>query len=85
MFTLSWDGFKNGEFAVQCKTEKDAVDFIKSVKLTDIDHYGLDFSTWRIFEEDSCYFININDKLDLAHMDYCNYNNIPVVVWKKEN
>lgn len=82
MFTLEWNDFKNGNFAVQCKTEDAANDFFKIVRTTDIDFYGIDFPTWGMFEESTCYFINTYDKLDLCHKDYCDYNNIHVVEWK---
>lgn len=84
MFTLSWEDFKAGKFAARCLTEKDAVDFVNAAKQAGIDCHGLDFSAWRIFEEEGCYIINIDDVLDLCHISYCNYNYIPVAVFKEE-
>lgn len=83
MFNFTWDDFKNGDFAVQCKTEKAAINFFNAVKQTDIDYHGIDFPSWGMFEEGSCYFVNTYDKLDLSHKDYCDYNMIPVIEWKK--
>lgn len=84
MFTLSWDDFKSGDFAIQCKTERAAINFFNAVKQTDIDYHGIDFPTWGMFEEGSCYFMNTYDKLDCCHKDYCDYNMIPVVEWNNE-
>lgn len=80
-FNMAWNDFKDGNFAVQCKTEKDAIDFFKQVRQTDINYREIDFPTWGLFEEETCYFVNYNDKLDSCHTDYCNYNKIPITEW----
>lgn len=82
MFNIGWNDFKDGKIAVQCKTEKSAIDFFKMIRQTDIDYHGIDFPTWGLFEEESCYFMNSYDKLDLCHTDYCKFNSISVVEWK---
>lgn len=75
------EDFKDGKFAVQCKTECAAIDFFKMIKQTDVNFHGIDFPTWGMWEDMTCYFINYRDKLDHCHKDYCEHNKIPVVEW----
>lgn len=84
MRNFAWNDFKDGNFAVRCKTEKYAIDFFKEVRQTDINYHGIDFPTWGLYEEATCYFINSHDELDSCHIDYCSYNKIPFVEWVSE-
>lgn len=85
MFNFTWNDFKNGNFAIQCKTEESAANFFNVVRNTDINYHGIDFPTWGMFEQETCYLINTYDKLDLCHIDYCDYHKIPVIEWKGQH
>lgn len=81
MSSFLLEDFKDGKFAVLCQTEYSAIDFFKMIRQTDVNYHGIDFPTWGMWEEKTCYFINYHDELDHCHMDYCRYNNIPVIEW----
>ena len=89
---FDWDKFKNDKIAVHCKTEDEAVDFLKECEKADIKWCSYDKNIskktqWFYYKEDTCYrFWNtphrdINNGLMVSPLEYYKSVNYKIIEW----
>lgn len=76
------DRFKNGEFAIHCKSRESAVKLFEKFipyGLSWINGFSMLDNYWSGYKENTCYYYR--DGLTYGELDYFNQNNIKVKVY----
>lgn len=85
MRDFDWEGFKNREFVVNCKTEKETLEFVNFCNKNNLDCLGTDkgYNWWDKYKENTCcaYY---SGGVAYGEVSYYKELGIKILEWRKE-
>lgn len=88
-YTFTWKSFMDGKFAINCKTESAANDFMKECEKHNIKWESgakpSDVNNWSEYKENTCYDACYMSELGFSNIDLCAEGDTPIIIWTGNN